>query len=734
MGAASVILVGTRDAAKSVSVWGLAADGSEEWTYDTGATTYAIVQDSSGNVYVGGAKYDDGGGDKNVWKLSTSGVLIDDVYVSTMSNVWDLAVDDTYLYVAGTGAYRLNLDLTNETLIASGNARQAIGVDSSGNVYVGGGGLPKTITKYNSSLTYQFDYDTNDTLHSIDFLANQDVIVGTGDGEVRMYEADGSSPNAGEWAYVLNASGPNARARVYNDVIYASRYNGSGSGDGFVVLNSSGVKQWGLDYATELGEDLGPVAFNGSGVPFVCGEWIRSHNVFEVDDTAEEIRGIMTSDYALGYYRGMLVDSSYSYTPDLSDAEGQWTLNDNAGNQVVEEAAYGRDGTASRNTSIMATTGKVNGALAFVRADNDDVDLGDNAAWELTSGQDKTYAFWCNWTQNGTNNFNVIMNKYEHAITTGFATRIQRVSKDLRTTIWWPSGGGSDDVTVTGLDLDATGWFLTVIRVDRSGNLHVSINNGAYENVVDISANETDDLSNANSLMLAEGMAISVDYERFQGDLDNVGIWNRLLTEEEEDLLWNSGGGSEDFGLNIAPVITDQSASSTIAIDEAVSLSVTATGEPAPTYQWYKDASPLSGETNSTLNFTAVADSGGIYTCTATNVAGSDTSDDIVLSMLPNVISQTNSTGVTRGTSATLTITASGYPAPTYQWYKDDVLISGETSATLTKFWSDSDAGTYKCVLTNAVGSTNSADIVVTIVSNPYVYNLFNLPFDLYER
>lgn len=727
MGVATFIVVGNRDATKGVSVWGLAADGSSEWTYDTGATTYSVVQDGSGNIYVGGTKHDDGAGDKNVWKLSSSGVFIDSVYVSTMGNVWQLAADADHLYVAGTGAYRLDLDLTGETLVDSGSTRQAIGVDSTGNIYIGGGGLEHTLRKYNSSLVFQWAEDTNDAPHSIDFLANQDVIVGTSDGEVRLYKSDGSSPSGGTWAYVINSFGPQVRARVYNDIIYAVCFNVSGVGDNFVVLNSDKVRQWGDGAYLS---DLTDVVFNSSGIPFVVGSLRNSFNIMEVDGALEELRGIMVADYALGQFNDfILVDASYSYSPDLSDVEAQWTMNDNGDTTVLDATAYLRHGTASQNTSAMTVAGKINTALDFDRADNDDIDLGDNAAWELSPSQDKTYAFWCYWAGTGSANYNVVFHKYNHALTAGIVCSIYRVAKRFCIYMYWLDG---TSVSIQPLLTDlTTGWHLCVIRVDRSGNLYASVNNAAYTSEIDISAKETDDLSNPQNFMLGENPSdLGANYERYEGALDNFAIWNRLLTEEEEDLLWNSGAGSEDFGLVEVPVIADQSTSSTISAGDLVSFYVTATGSPAPTYQWYKDGSPISGETNATLVFTSDADSGGVYTCTATNVGGSDTTSDIVLSVIPIISDQSSDTSVLNDVETTFSVTAAGYPTLTYQWYRNTVLIAGETNSSISVFATQSTIGTYACKVSNAAGSVDSANIELSILTNPYRYHLFDLPLD----
>ncbi|MBI5771884.1 MAG: immunoglobulin domain-containing protein [Verrucomicrobia bacterium] len=62
------------------------------------------------------------------------------------------------------------------------------------------------------------------------------------------------------------------------------------------------------------------------------------------------------------------------------------------------------------------------------------------------------------------------------------------------------------------------------------------------------------------------------------------------------------------------------------------------------------------------------------------------------------------------GQSVTLSVTASGTPTPTYQWYRNGIALSGSTAATLAV----SQTGTYSVTVSNALGAVTSADIVVT--------------------
>jgi len=95
----------------------------------------------------------------------------------------------------------------------------------------------------------------------------------------------------------------------------------------------------------------------------------------------------------------------------------------------------------------------------------------------------------------------------------------------------------------------------------------------------------------------------------------------------------------------------------------------------------------------------------------------------------PQIIDQSEDQTACVGQEVDLFVTATGYPTPTYQWYKNDVLLSGETSSTLL-FYASTTA-TYKCKVSNIVGDVWSDPIIVTVVANPYTYNLFDLQLDL---
>jgi hypothetical protein len=127
-------------------------------------------------------------------------------------------------------------------------------------------------------------------------------------------------------------------------------------------------------------------------------------------------------------------------------------------------------------------------------------------------------------------------------------------------------------------------------------------------------------------------------------------------------VVTNSAGSATSTGatltVNSAPQITTQPASRTVTVGQTATFTVVAIGTPAPTYQWKKGGTAISGATgaNFTTPSTVVGDSGSTFTVVVTNSLGSATSN-----------------------TATLTVTA----APTgtnVLTYKNDQLRSGLNS------------------------------------------------------
>ncbi|MEI7729776.1 MAG: immunoglobulin domain-containing protein, partial [Verrucomicrobiota bacterium] len=166
------------------------------------------------------------------------------------------------------------------------------------------------------------------------------------------------------------------------------------------------------------------------------------------------------------------------------------------------------------------------------------------------------------------------------------------------------------------------------------------------------------------------------------------------------------------------PAITTQPQSRTNGVGTTASFTVSGTGLPTPTYQWYKSVnsnqlSVISGATN--LQFTIFnlqSSDAGSYAVVLQNSGGSITSAVAVLTIAdrPVILTQPQSQTNAPGDTATFQVTAVGQPVPTYQWYKGGAAILAATNSSYSIFnLLASDSGSYVVVAANFMGSVTSA-------------------------
>jgi len=174
-----------------------------------------------------------------------------------------------------------------------------------------------------------------------------------------------------------------------------------------------------------------------------------------------------------------------------------------------------------------------------------------------------------------------------------------------------------------------------------------------------------------------------------------------------------------------APAITSQPSDQTVTLGESASFSVTASGFPDPTYQWRKGSVNITGATSATFTIgTTTTNDTGSYDVVVTNPSGKATSPAATLTVqtLPAISGQPQTQTVTVGTEVTLSVNASGVPAPTFQWRKDSSPISGATGSSLALgAVALTDTGSYDVVVTNVVGNVTSTVAVVTVQAGPAI-------------
>lgn len=185
-----------------------------------------------------------------------------------------------------------------------------------------------------------------------------------------------------------------------------------------------------------------------------------------------------------------------------------------------------------------------------------------------------------------------------------------------------------------------------------------------------------------------------------------------------------------------APVITSHPSNTVVTAGSTATFSVSATGTPAPTYQWYRNNVLMSGMRSSLLSFTAAnGDNGAQFKCEVRNSLGAVMSTSATLtvnaptdpggggpSFQPVGLAYgPSNTTVTAGEPASFSVSAYGTEPLSYQWYRNGSPIAGATGSSYTFVTSASDNGNqYQCVVQNSNNGTvytatsNSATLTTT--------------------
>jgi Concanavalin A-like lectin/glucanases superfamily len=210
---------------------------------------------------------------------------------------------------------------------------------------------------------------------------------------------------------------------------------------------------------------------------------------------------------------------------------------------------------------------------------------------------------------------------------------------------------------------------------------------------------------------------------RFNGKIDDVGIWNRALTQQEITALYTAQACTGTGAITA-------DGPTTFCAGNSVNLTSDVVGG---TYQWKKNGVNIS--TNGTSR-TYKATATGSYTCVATCNGAALTSNAIAVTSKTNASATVTASGATSfcaGDSVTLNATnlGSNYSV---QWYRTNVSIENATTYSQVV----KQPGTYKVVtknLANGCSRISGSSAVVAVscrLANPDVItnDLISTDFD----
>jgi len=263
-----------------------------------------------------------------------------------------------------------------------------------------------------------------------------------------------------------------------------------------------------------------------------------------------------------------------------------------------------------------------------------------------------------------------------------------------------------------------------VVTVTDAGNGSLQVSNLAISANFASEASGGVDCTSSTNLSAGGQCEIGVAFKpTVTGPLTGtVSLSNNALNNTVSTLTVPlSGGGTQ------VPSISSGN-STTFTVGTLGSFTVTATGYPAPTFS--ETGALPSGVTLSTagvLSGTPAAGTGGAYniSITASNSAGTSAAQSFTLTVdqAPAITSGAGTTFVI-GTAGSFTVTATGYPAPTFS--ETGALPSGVTLSTagvLSGTPAAGTAGTYTLTVTasNGVGTNAAQSFILTVGQVPVI-------------
>jgi len=238
-----------------------------------------------------------------------------------------------------------------------------------------------------------------------------------------------------------------------------------------------------------------------------------------------------------------------------SNCVSQYKMNDNAASMVVVDSVGSENGTATKNTNLMTTAGKLNTALQFTPT-TDYVGLPNFAFTDLAGG---TIAAWIYpekeydphtiiSAHEGTDTYNYMR---LHTVYSGGMTKLEFTYRNN-------AGNYILGVNSGSVSLSKNVWHFVCYTSDSTGN-SLWIDGQKVESPTYFYGDSSTQAFFAQLLMgiVYFGIGVLREYGRdniqiFDGKIDNVMIFNEALSAEEIALLYNDGNGTEELSFGAA--------------------------------------------------------------------------------------------------------------------------------------------------------------------------------------
>lgn len=215
----------------------------------------------------------------------------------------------------------------------------------------------------------------------------------------------------------------------------------------------------------------------------------------------------------------------------LTSLVSYWKLDEASGNALD---SHGANELVETSGTIASTTGKVGNCRDFEVGDTEYFEIADNAA--LSTGDiDFSFSLWIN--AETLASFPAIFGKHGSA-TTNHEYALYYDTTASRLTFVVTNASSSQTSVQWGSALSTATWYHVVIWHDATGNvIGIAVNNGTPVTA----AHTTGVRDGTQPFKLGAANTSGILY--WDGLIDEVGFWKKVLSSDERTLLYNGGNG-----------------------------------------------------------------------------------------------------------------------------------------------------------------------------------------------
>jgi hypothetical protein len=455
------------------------------------------------------------------------------------------------------------------------------------------------------------------------FEWNQNNGVPTGAAQIGVHMEINESPGDGSiWGNIVDTFGSSHNFHTTNGLVMTNTFQhvamtyDKASGLAFLYWN-------GLQVASA---SVGPFATPQTSFDFFMGSRPSGFftNIYfqgEIDEPALYNRALSQGEVQAIYNSG-----SPTCVPPPSGLVGWWRGESNA----LDGAGF----NSGIPTNIAYSAGEVGEAFYFNGSDSSYIRIPANPSLDVGQTNGFTLEFWCN--PPSTNETVVTLAEWNDnsGTLTGIGCHLEFYSAGrILGDIVDPSTGNDHYLMSAGGDVTPNVWQHVAMTYDKTTGVMTLYRNGVLIANGNVGIWRPSTRFDLYLGIRSAGVFAPIPY---QGLLDEVSLYNRVLSAAELLAIYNADSAGKCPTANIAPTITSQPKSLSLLQGTNAFFSVAAQGTPPLRYQWFFNSNSLTGKTNSFLILTNVqASQQGNYSVTVTNVFGKAVSSNAFLTVLP---------------------------------------------------------------------------------------------------